>query len=128
MIRTLPILIVLASTALASAQTPKKIASTEADLPRFNYPVDGDAQQLLNMPAEDFLRFASPIRSDVDSTLRDYDIQDHAAHRKLLQARLNLEILSGENAAALKTIQEIRSLEDKPVIKVVASLNEEAIA
>jgi hypothetical protein len=49
MIRTLPILIVLASTALASAQTPKKIASTEADLPRFNYPVDGDAQQLLNM-------------------------------------------------------------------------------
>jgi hypothetical protein len=62
MIRTLPILIVLASTALASAQTPKKIASTEADLPRFNYPVDGDAQQLLNMPAEDFLRFASPIR------------------------------------------------------------------
>jgi DNA-binding FadR family transcriptional regulator len=68
------------------------------------------------------------LRRTFSGSLRDYDIQDHAAHRKLLQARLNLEILSGENAAALKTIQEIRSLEDKPVIKVVASLNEEAIA
>jgi len=129
MTRNFPILLFLASTVFASAQiSPKKTASTQADLPRFSYPVDGDVQHLLNMPTKDFLQFASPLRSDVDKTLRDYEIQDHAAHRKLLHARLNLEILSGENAGALQTIQQIRSLEDKPVAKLTSGLNEEAIA
>lgn len=129
MTRNVPILLILASTAFASAQTsPKKVASTEADLPRFSFPVDGDVQHLLDMPTKEFLRFASPIRSGVDTTLADYEIQDHAAHRKLLQARLNLEILAGENAAALQTLQQIRSLEDKPVAKLATGINEEAIA
>ena len=114
MIRYLATLLFVASAALASAQTaPKKIVATEADLPRFSYPVDGDVQHLLDMPTKGFLRFALPIRTDIDNTLRDYEIQDHAAHRKLLQARLDLELLSGENGAALETIQQIRALEDK---------------
>ena len=129
MIRNVPIFLFLASTVLVSAQTsPKKIASTEADLPRFSYPVDGDVQHLLTIPMKDFLQLASPIHSDVDKTLREYEIQDHAAHRKLLQARLNLEIFSGENAAALQTLQQIRSLQDKPVARLASGLNEEAIA
>jgi hypothetical protein len=129
MTRSLPILLFLVSPTFASAQTsPKKIASTEADLPRLSFPVQGDVQHLLNLPTKDFLQFASPIGSAVDNTLRDYEIQDHAAHRRLLQARMNLEMLSGENAAALKTLQQIRSLEDKPVSKLAAGLNEEAIA
>ena len=90
------ILLVLASTALISAQTaPKKVVTTEADLPRFSYPVVGDVQHLLNMPTNEFSAFTRPIRADIDNTLRDYDIQDHAAHRKLLHARLELELLSG---------------------------------
>jgi hypothetical protein len=101
--------------------------ATEADLPRFSYPVDGDVQHLLNMPTKDFLSLALPIRTDIDNTLCDYEIQDHAAHRKLLQARLNLELLSGENGAALETIQQIRALEDKSWAKLTGALNEEAI-
>jgi len=129
MTRNLPILLILAATALASAQTsPEKIASTEADLPRFSFPVDGDVQHLVDMPTKQFLQFASPIRSGVDTTLADYEIQDHAAHRKLLQARLNFEILAGENAAALQTLEQVRSLEDKPVARLAIGINEEAIA
>jgi hypothetical protein len=127
--RSVPILLLLVSAAVGSAQTsPKKTATTEADLPRFSYPVDDDVQHLLDMSTKDFLRFAGPIRSDVEKTLHDYDIQDHEAHRKLLHARLDLELLSGENAAALQTIQQIRSLEDKPVARLTTGLNEEAIA
>jgi hypothetical protein len=122
------ILLVLASTALISAQTaPKKVVTTEADLPRFSYPVVGDVQHLLNMPTNEFSAFSRPIRADIDNTLRDYDIQDHAAHRKLLRARLELELLSGDNTAALDTIQQIRALEDKPVAKLTSALTEEAI-
>jgi Subtilase family len=128
MIRYLATLLFVASAALASAQTaPKKIVATEADLPRFSYPVDGDVQHLLDMPTRGFLSFALPIRTDIDNTLRDYEIQDHAAHRKLLQARLDLELLSGENGAALETIQQIRALEDKSWAKLAGALNEEAI-
>jgi hypothetical protein len=128
MIRYLATLLFVASAALASAQTaPKKIVATEADLPRFSYPVDGDVQHLLDMPTKGFLSFALPIRTDIDNTLRDYEIQDHAAHRKLLQARLDLELLSGENGAALETIQQIRALEDKSWAKLTGALNEEAI-
>jgi hypothetical protein len=129
MTRNLPIVLLLASTVFAAAQTsPKKAASTEADLPRFSYPVDTDVQHLLNMPAKDLLQFAGPIRSDIEKTLRDFEIKDHEAHRKLLHARLNLDLLAGENAAVLQTVQQIRSLEDKPVAKLTTGLNEEAIA
>lgn len=113
---------------LSAQPSPKKVITTEADLPPFSYPVEGDVQRLLNLPDADFLTFARPLRSDVEDTLRDYKINDHAAHRKLLQARLNLQLLSGENAAALNTIQEIRALEDKPVAKLTSALNEQAIA
>ena len=128
MTRYFATLLFLASTTLASAQTaPKKIVATEADLPRFSYPVDGDVQHLLDMPTKGFLSFALPIRTDIDNTLRDYEIQDHAAHRKLLKARLDLELLSGENGAALETIQQIRALEDKSWAKLTGALKEEAI-
>ncbi len=128
MIRYLATLLFLAPAALASAQTaPKKIVATEADLPRFSYPVDGDVQHLLDMPTKGFLSFALPISTDIDNTLRDYEIQDHAAHRKLLQARLDLELLFGENGAALETIHQIRALEDKSWAKLTGALNEEAI-
>jgi hypothetical protein len=129
MIRNFPGILLLVATVFSAAQTaPKKIVATEADLPRFSYPIDGDVQHLLNMPSKEFAEFALPIRSDIDKTLRDYEIQDHAALRKLLHARLDFELLSGENDAALDTIQQIRALEDKPVAKLTTSLSEEAIA
>ncbi len=128
MVRNLPVLFVLTSAALVCAQAPRKVVTTETDLPRFSYQVPGDVQHLLNMPVKEFSEFAVPIRSDIDKTLSDYEIQDHAAHRKLLHARLDLELLSGDNAAALRTILQIRALEDKPVFKLTSALNEEAIA
>ena len=128
MIRIFPVLLLLASAAFISAQTLKKVVTTETDLPRFSYPVSSDVQHLLNMPVKEFSKFALPIRSDIDKTLSEYEIKDHAAHRKLLRARLDLELLSGDNAAALETIKQIRALEDKPVAKLTSALSEDAIA
>lgn len=113
--------------ALAQDPAKKKLVKSEADLPRFSYPIPGELQQLLDMPAVSFIKFAQPIRTDVDSTLRTYQIEDHAAHRDLLKARMNLQLLSGDNAAALETIHEIRELQDKPGAKLTSGLNEEAI-
>lgn len=115
------------SIAYAQTTTSKHI-TTESELPRFSYPIHTEVQQLLESSADEFGKFSQPIRLDVDKTLEDYEIGDHAALRKLLKTRMNLQLLSGENSAALETILQMRALEDKPAAKLTGALNEEAIA
>lgn len=105
------------------AQAPaKKVVKSEADLPRFNYPIPGTATQLLTSDDATFNAFAAKVRSDVDSSLENYDIQDHATLRDLLAVRLNLELLANQDEAALKTLDRIRDLQDKPDAKLTSGL------
>ncbi len=105
------------------AQAPaKKAVKTEADLPRFNYKVSGTATELLQSNDATFGAFAAKVKADVDSVFRNYDIQDHAAMRDLLGVRLDLQLLAGDNAAALATITKLRGFEDKPDAKLMAGL------
>jgi hypothetical protein len=111
------------------AQTPaKKVVKTQNDLPRFNYPISGTASQLLQADAATFNVFASKVRADIDSVLRDYDIQDRATLRDLLSVRLGLQVLSGtEDQAGLATSAQIRSLQDKPDAKLLSGLRIDAV-
>jgi hypothetical protein len=113
----------------ALAQAPaKKIVRTQDDLPRFNYPLSGTATQLLQSDAATFNVFAAKVRTDVDSVLHDYDIQDRATLRDLLGVHLQLQLLSGtEDKAALATSAQIRALEDKPDAKLLSGLRADAI-
>lgn len=100
----------------------KKIVKSEADLPRFNYAIPGTATQLLQSDDATFDAFAARVRKDVDSTLKNYDIQDHAALRHLLGVQLNLQLLVGNDRGALDTIAQLRDLEDKPDAKLLTGL------
>jgi hypothetical protein len=100
----------------------KKVVKSEADLPRFNYPIEGTATQLLTSDDATFNVFAAKVRHDVDSSLDNYDIQDHASLRDLLGVRLELELLANEDQAALTTLERIRDLEDKPDAKLMSGL------
>lgn len=110
----------------AQAQA-KKVVRTEADLPRFTYPIAGTATELVTADDATFNAFAAKVRADVESTLNDYDIQDHAALRDVLGVRLNLEILAGENKAALETADRLRELEDKPDAKLLSGVRTRAM-
>jgi subtilisin family serine protease len=105
----------------------RKQVSKESDLPRFTYPISGSASDLLQADPATFNKFALRVRADVESTLRDYDIQDKATLRKLLQAKLDLEELAGENQAALQTIDSLRAVEEKPSARLTAGLLTKAI-
>jgi len=60
----------------AFAQAPaKKVVKTEADLPRFNYPLTTTATELLKSDDATFNAFAAKVRADVDSVLNDYDVR-----------------------------------------------------
>ena len=117
--------VITASLALAStgaAQSAKKIVHSEADLPRFSYPVKGTAVDLLEADDKTFNAFAAKVRADVDQVLTNYDIQDKATLRSLLALKLDLQQLAGENEAALKTADEIRGLQEKPASKLLSGM------
>ncbi len=105
----------------------RKRVQTQGDLPRFSYPVEGTVPQLLTSDRATFLKFATPVVADVDRVLREYQIDDHATMRTLLEAKLRYAIVSGaDDQAALVTLRQIRAGEDKASAKLTSNLGEEA--
>jgi subtilisin family serine protease len=100
----------------------KKIVKTQDDLPRFNYPISGTATELLQSDDATFNAFAAKVKADVDSVLENYEIQDHASLRGLINVRLNLQLLAGDAKGALETVDKLRELQDKPDAKLMTGL------
>lgn len=111
----------LAGAGLVFAQTPKKKITRAADVPQFNYPVSGKVEDLLRSD-EAFGKFAAQIRKNVESVLADYDIEESAAKRQLIGTLAYLDILEGKDQDALRRLDEVRALEDKPGQKLVSGL------
>lgn len=124
---TLAVAIAALAVPCPAQSTPKKVVKSEADLPRFNYPMSGTATELLQSDDATFHVFAAKVETDVDSVLNDYDVQDHAALRSLLSVKLDLELLAGNNDAALKTIAKLRDLQDKPDAKLLTGVQTQAM-
>ena len=122
---TVSLLLFLAGFAGAQSGGKKKVTS-QSDLPRFTYPMDKPASELLQADAPTFNAFAAKVRADLDSVFRDYDISDRSTLRDLLFARLSLQQLAGEYSEALVTVKQIRELEDKPAAKLVSGIYTEA--
>lgn len=105
----------------------KKVVRTEDDLPRFNYPITGTATELLQSDAATFRVFSDKVKADLDSVFADYDIQDHATLRALLNVRISLQLLDGDDTGSLATLAQVRDLEDKPDAKLLSGLRTKAM-
>src|SRR5258708_22053762 len=112
--------------AVAQATAKKKVAS-DADLPRYSYPVTGTASDLLLSDDATFDPFTRKVGADVDATLANYEIEDKATLRKLLGAKLDVQMLSGDRQGALATLGELKDLQEKPDAKVMSGLLSRAI-
>src|ERR1019366_1760392 len=78
--------------------------------------------------AATFNPFAAKVRTNIESVLAGYDIQDRATLRGLLEQKLELQLLSGtDDAGALATADQMRTLEDKPDAKLLSGLTTRAI-
>ena len=97
-----------------------------ADLPRFTYPVSGKLDALVRDP-QAFNTFAAAVRRDTESVLAKYDIADKSSERQLLSTLLQLDLLDGRDADALKRIEQIRALQEKPADKLLTGLQARAI-
>ena len=107
---------------LANSQDRKKKVNDESDLPRFTYPMSSRASELLQADVTTFNAFAAKVRTDLETILRDYEVADKATVRSLLAAKLDLQLLGGENEAALETAKMIRGLEEKPSPRLTTAL------
>jgi len=119
-------LITLALSGAANGQTKKEVRSID-DLPQFSYPIKGTVADVLSSPPTSFEVTVSQMRVDIDRVLNDYDIHDSATLRGLLQAKLGAQIASGkEDKAALATIEQLRSHQDKEEARLIAGLAPQA--
>lgn len=107
--------------AVAPAQIPKKKITRAADLPVFQYKIDGKVEDVIQSE-EAFRPLAAQIRRDVESVLRDYDVEDRATRRSLLGTLVALDILEKRDGDARAKLAEIKSLEDKPAQKAISGL------
>jgi len=126
----LAVLVACSATVTVQAQTnppvKKKVAS-QNDLPRFTYPIKGSASALLNVDDATFAPLLAQVRNNLTLVQTNYDIQDRATLRQLSRLELSIEVLNGDNQAALATLAHLRDLADKPDLKLTTSLSEEAI-
>jgi len=113
--------------ALSCFAQSKKIVNSESDLPRFTYQVNGNVADLLRPDSPAFQNFAAKVQADLESIFKNYQIEDKATERDLLEARLSFEELNGQNEQGLRTIQTIRGLEQKPDAKLAADLIDQAM-
>ena len=106
---------------LLLAQPPKKKIMRAADVPQFQYSIDGKVEDLVRSE-QAFRPFAAQVRKNVESVLRDYEIDDAATKRGLLSTLVALDILEGHNDEARQRLDEIKALEEKPAAKALSGL------
>jgi len=117
----------LLSPVIVLAQVAKKPVNSEADLPRYSYPVTQSASALMQADAATFDPFAAKVLADIDATLNGYDIKDAATMRGLLGEKLEILTLQGKNEEALDLVRQVRNLQTKPDAKLTSGLRIEAI-
>jgi len=108
-----------------NGQQKIKIESLD-DLPRHAYQLDGSVSGLLKSD-EQFAAFAKQVRSDVESDLATYEIDDAATLQGFYGTLLSLDMLEGRHDDALRRVEQIRALEDKEAARLMTGLSTKAM-
>lgn len=102
------------------AQDKKKITKLD-DLPRYTYPIDIKASELLVSESE-FNSFSKQVRKDIQNTLDEYEIEDKTTLKGYYATLRNLDMLEGNLESAVDYIQKILSLQEKPADKLMSGM------
>ena len=103
-----------------SRQDKKKITKLD-DLPRYTYPIDIKASELLVSESE-FNSFSKQVRKNIQNTLDEYEIEDKTTLKGYYATLRNLDMLEGNFESAMDYIQKILSLQEKPADKLMSGM------
>jgi hypothetical protein len=110
----------------AAAQGKKRIERA-ADLPRFSYTLEGRVEEMVRDDAR-FSSFAAKLRRDLESVVAQYEIEDKATLRQILSELARLDLLDGDNNAAIARADKVKLLEEKPADRYLSGITVRAIA
>ncbi len=120
------LLVSLAAVPLLVAQAPKQKITRAADLPVFTYKIAPTVEDVLQSEQK-FAPLAAQIRKNVESVLTNYEIEDKGTLRGLLSTLAALDMLDGRDAEALKLLDQVRDLQEKPAQKLLSGLISKSI-
>jgi subtilisin family serine protease len=123
--RSIGLLLAAALLAAGCAPAPKRVERAD-QLPRFSYAVQGDLEALVRDDVR-FAALARQVRRDVESVLAGHDIAETAARRSLLNQLQLLDLLEGDDDAALRRAAQIQALQDKPADKLMSGMTVRAM-
>ena len=126
MFRKLFLLCLLCAVATVTSAQPRKRIDKAADLPRFSYAAPGDLEALVRDPVR-FQAFAAQVRRDHEAVLAEYDIAEQATQRQFLGVLVQLDLLEGRHADALRRAGQIKALQEKPADKLLSGMLTRAI-
>jgi subtilisin family serine protease len=110
-----------ADTASAADDGGKPKITNQDQLPRHTYEVEASASEILT--SEDaFAPLAAAVRSDIESLLADYEIEDRATLESLEGTLLNLDMLAGDLPSAERRIERMRAMQEKPSSRLTTGL------
>ena len=118
------IALILLSIHASFGQQPRKKIESSEQLPVHSYPVSGKASSLLTDDAA-FAKLAAALQKDLESDLRDYDIQDKTTLKKYFSTLEQIAWSSGRYDDALSYLHKRNELQDKPAAKAMAGILDE---
>lgn len=96
-------------------------------LPRHTYRVRQSATELVEDDAQ-FGIFAETLEADLRSDLAKYEITDRSTLKEYYGTLGSLALIEGDYASAIIYAEMVRSIEDKPALKILAGTLERALA
>jgi len=109
----------------AAPASTRKVVQKADDLPRHTYRVSEAPSAILGDQAA-FDALAAEVRRDIESDLRNYDIQDRTTLEGYKATQLSLALLANDYGASERLIGELRAMEEKPSLRLTTGLVAEA--
>jgi len=122
--RALGLAVAALALGVASVDAKPKVMKQD-DLPRHVYKITGTASELVQS-AEAFAPFARELRTNLESDLAGYDIEDKTTLQGIHGSLLALDQLEGKWDSALAHVRTLRELESKPGTKLTTGISVES--
>ena len=114
------LILTLTITGLNQAQEKKKISKLD-DLPRYTYPTEIKASELL-VSENEFKLLSEAVKKDIQNTLNEYEIDDKTTLKGYYSTLRNIDMLEGNFESALQYTEKILLLQDKPSDKLMSGI------
>jgi len=123
---TLLCLLMLAGILSPATAADKIPVQNLTDLPVRSYPVTSPVSEMLG--DDNAMRdLSAKVRSDIESILETYDIQDDATLKGFYGTLTALDLMEGRDEEALALVERIRALETKESAKLMSGVGARAL-